>query len=85
LANLANQITFLSTLIFILGFSALYKGEDSGLKNASIIVFTACIINFISFSDFSSLSVEGQAVGLLIIFVIILHLTVQKTLRSVYD
>ena len=74
-----NQITIISSLLFILGLAAIFQFRDiKRLRFGSIIVFIACIMNFTAFSNFYALSVEGQVISLLILLIMLMHLFIQK-------
>jgi len=74
-----NQIIFLSSFLFVIGLSALFmKTDNSTKRKGTIIIFISCIINFTAFSNFNSISVEGQVIGMLILIIAALHYFIQK-------
>jgi NADH:ubiquinone oxidoreductase subunit K len=81
-----NQIIFLSTAIFATGLAAIFQAADAvKLRHGAIIIFSACILNFTAFSNYNSLSIEGQAIGFFVLLIIGLHIFVQTKLLPEND
>jgi len=76
LPQIINQIIIFSSLLFTTGLISLFKKD--GLKAGTIIIFLSCILNFTGFSNYNSVSAEGQAIGAVISMVILIHLFIQN-------